>query len=426
MTKAIKNRGIIYFSFKKGTGTEIVDGKFYNYMTKYLLESLENGSHGIIPTEDLNYFVGNKRITVYKDGKKIIDKEVQIDDDGNICKYNIICDDDKDPELIPATDVEEYNVANMLPQVYPEGSVLRKEEEEDYEEITIDDNITEAAAEVAAIVGGTVVLTGILAAVVEHEVTKRKAIDWYADQYEVSPKFSELKKKNYKVKYNNTAKDVTPTDKEKLINFDKNNVAEIYYYNDKRAFGVIYGCNVENFIWMPGYTLTTYRINVRIVVYNPDFKKHIEYYAAKSMIKHQYTMRSIDDWIRGIMSDYRKFKKDEKKAEKAQKKIKKDPNIVPDNIKESEFDFSNDLDTVLETCDNILSKIEAYSITNESTNEEIDEVITESSVVTEENIMHGEEAGEPINEIDAGQSLYKCMMQMLHHQLQLHQDTIDK
>ena len=40
MTKAIKNRGIIYFSFKKGTGTEIVDGKFYNYMTKEKFESI--------------------------------------------------------------------------------------------------------------------------------------------------------------------------------------------------------------------------------------------------------------------------------------------------------------------------------------------------------------------------------------------------
>lgn len=34
MIKSIKNNGIIYFSFKKGEGTEIVDGKFYNYMTK--------------------------------------------------------------------------------------------------------------------------------------------------------------------------------------------------------------------------------------------------------------------------------------------------------------------------------------------------------------------------------------------------------
>ncbi len=168
-------------------------------MAKYLLESLESGSHGIIPDEGLNYFVGQKRITVYKDGKKVLDKEIDIDSDGNISKYNIVCDGGDEIELEPVKDVEEYNVANMLPQVFPDGAVLRKESEED---------IT--------------------------------------------------------------------------------------------------------------------------------------------------------------------------------------------------FDFMDDLNTVLETCDNILNKIEAYSVTSESTNEETDEVITESSVVTEENIMYGEEAGEPIDPITAG------------------------
>lgn len=48
MTKALKNEGIIYASFKKGTGTKIVDGKFYNNMTK---EKFEN----ILSSIGLNY-----------------------------------------------------------------------------------------------------------------------------------------------------------------------------------------------------------------------------------------------------------------------------------------------------------------------------------------------------------------------------------
>ena len=104
-------------------------------MVEYLLESLENGSHGIIPSEGLNYFVGSNRITVHKDGKKIIDKEIRINPDGTISKYNLVCDDDKEPELNPVTDVEEYNVANMLPQVYPEGTVLKKDVDKDIPEI---------------------------------------------------------------------------------------------------------------------------------------------------------------------------------------------------------------------------------------------------------------------------------------------------
>ena len=40
MINALKNEGIIYFSFKKGHGTEIVDGRFFNYMTKDKFDSI--------------------------------------------------------------------------------------------------------------------------------------------------------------------------------------------------------------------------------------------------------------------------------------------------------------------------------------------------------------------------------------------------
>ena len=338
-------------------------------MNTYILESLEDGSHGIIPSEGINYFVGKKRIVVHKDGKKVIDKEIDINPDGTISKYNLICDDDKEPELEPVKDVEEYNVANMLPQVYPEDAVLKKESEEEYEEINItdDDLVSESvsAGAIAAIVGGTVVLSGVLAIAIKWEIDKRKAIDWYADQHEVSPKFSELTKKNYKVKYDSKKKDVELTNEEKKFNFDKNNVAEIYFYKDKRVFGIIYGCNVENVFWTPAYTSVNYRINVRIVVYDPKFKEHIEYYAAKSMIKHKYTMRSIDDWVRGITQEYRKAKKDEKKV-----------------AKESDLsieDLTNDFNVMIENCDNILNKI---AILKESTTAEDSEgeFITESMI----------------------------------------------
>jgi hypothetical protein len=96
-------------------------------MNTYVLESLENGSHGIIPNEGINYFVGKKRITLYKDGKKVLDKEVDINPDGSISKYNLLCDGDKDPVPEPVNDIEEYNVANMLPQTLPEGAVIKKE-----------------------------------------------------------------------------------------------------------------------------------------------------------------------------------------------------------------------------------------------------------------------------------------------------------
>ena len=65
-------------------------------MNTYLLESLEDGSHGMIPDEGINYFVGRNRITVHKDGKKVIDKVLDINPDGSICKYNLLCDDNKD------------------------------------------------------------------------------------------------------------------------------------------------------------------------------------------------------------------------------------------------------------------------------------------------------------------------------------------
>lgn len=43
LIKALKNEGIIYFSFKKGKGSEIFEGKLYNYMTKEdLLNILSN------------------------------------------------------------------------------------------------------------------------------------------------------------------------------------------------------------------------------------------------------------------------------------------------------------------------------------------------------------------------------------------------
>lgn len=345
-------------------------------MNKYLLESLENGSHGIIPTEDLNYFVGNKRITVYKDGKKIIDKEVQIDDDGNICKYNIICDDDKDPELVPATDVEEYNVANMLPQVYPEGSVLRKEEEEDFIDAT-DEVVTESVAG-ALLIGGTVALTGGLIAYEAKKIhDEKKALDWYAEEKDVKPRFSDLTRKNYKVKYTHRTHDIDATDKEKLFNIDKSNVAEVYSYNGEKAFCILYGNKID---WVESLSATAIAniiltalgsdstsvsissySTIKVILYDQKFKKELYYYAGKAMIKHSTSLASVDKWTKEITKKY----KESKKLEKLRK--------------ESEFDFSNDLDAVLETCDNILTKIESYKTINESEDISDEEVITESA-----------------------------------------------
>ena len=99
-------------------------------MKEYILESLEDGSHGIIPDEGINYFVGHNRITIHKDGKKVLDKVVDVNPDGSIVKYNLCCDDDKDPTLEPikAKEVDEYNIGNMLPQVVPSGTPLKKQE----------------------------------------------------------------------------------------------------------------------------------------------------------------------------------------------------------------------------------------------------------------------------------------------------------
>lgn len=99
-------------------------------MKEYILESLEDGSHGIIPNEGINYFVGHNRITIHKDGKKVLDKVVDVNPDGSIVKYNLCCDDDKDPTLEPikAKEVDEYNIGNMIPQVVPSGTTLKKQE----------------------------------------------------------------------------------------------------------------------------------------------------------------------------------------------------------------------------------------------------------------------------------------------------------
>lgn len=48
MVKALKNEGVMYISFKKGTGTKIIDGKFFNFMTKGKFKN-------ILSNLDLNY-----------------------------------------------------------------------------------------------------------------------------------------------------------------------------------------------------------------------------------------------------------------------------------------------------------------------------------------------------------------------------------
>ena len=42
MIKALKENGIMYISFKKGTGHEIKDGKYYHYITKEKMEEILN------------------------------------------------------------------------------------------------------------------------------------------------------------------------------------------------------------------------------------------------------------------------------------------------------------------------------------------------------------------------------------------------
>lgn len=48
MVKALKNEGVMYISFKKGTGAKIIDGKFFNFMTKGKVKN-------ILSNLDLNY-----------------------------------------------------------------------------------------------------------------------------------------------------------------------------------------------------------------------------------------------------------------------------------------------------------------------------------------------------------------------------------
>lgn len=80
---------------------------------------IEEGCRGLIPTEDLEYSYKHGRITIVRNGETILDKEFIIDPK-NKYQFNI----DKNPEdssvykvdIEPASEVKEYNVANMLPQ----------------------------------------------------------------------------------------------------------------------------------------------------------------------------------------------------------------------------------------------------------------------------------------------------------------------
>ena len=62
MIKAIKNNGVMYISFKKGNGTKIVNGRFFNYMTKEKFENIL--SNMSLNYEILEYFetISNKNL----------------------------------------------------------------------------------------------------------------------------------------------------------------------------------------------------------------------------------------------------------------------------------------------------------------------------------------------------------------------------
>ena len=62
MVKAIKNNGVMYISFKKGNGTKIVAGRFFNYMTKEKFENIL--SNMSLNYEILEYFeaISNKNL----------------------------------------------------------------------------------------------------------------------------------------------------------------------------------------------------------------------------------------------------------------------------------------------------------------------------------------------------------------------------
>ena len=96
----------------------------------YIIE-FSDGSHGILPNDNLEYSVSRGRVIVYKNGEKVLDKEITDCPSG---KCEIIVNKDSLPDVqtipidgeIPGNDDKlpedgkinnEYNIGNMLPQV---------------------------------------------------------------------------------------------------------------------------------------------------------------------------------------------------------------------------------------------------------------------------------------------------------------------
>ena len=111
----------------------------------YIIE-FSDGHHGILPNDELEYSVSRGRVIIYKDGEKIVDKEITdcpsgkctitTSDKGEAPLVDVWMPDIKDAgtapvdgeiknttDRVPGEECSEYNVGNMLPQGCGVGGV---------------------------------------------------------------------------------------------------------------------------------------------------------------------------------------------------------------------------------------------------------------------------------------------------------------
>lgn len=334
----------------------------------YIIE-FSDGCHGILPNDNMEYSVSRGRVILYKDGEKILDKEI-IDCPSGKCEISLN-DDTPDVKAIPVdgevinkdVDVKdhdidkEYNIGNMLPQGMGTGvsDVLSKplmtaeDTTESTDDTSDEDVITEVGVGGALAIGGASIaaLWGVLGGgffkLGEMGVDKivqtskrpkyKKILDAYYDYFMVNkaPKFSSLKKRKYFAKE-------TGDERNPILGFLKKygggkEIAVVdYFYEDKS----VCGCYMEK-KYKAAFDWFTIVINGGDVVkFDYGWTKHIQpkvfeynkfsnYYIAYMDLMLGFTDTHFMDVIRDIKFEI-------KKHENEIKSLKKESVDVVDDI----------------------------------------------------------------------------------------------
>lgn len=350
----------------------------------YIIE-FSDGCHGILPNDNIEYSVSRGRVILYKDGEKILDKEVLDCPSG---KCEIITNNDNAPDIkaVPVdgevinSDVDthdhdidkEYNIGNMLPQGMGTGvsDVLSKPlmttestESEDGEVITESDEIvTEGVGTVAAIGAGSIaVLWGVLGGgffkLGEMGVDKivqtakrpkyRKILDAYYDYFMVNkaPKFSSLKKRKHFAKETGDERNPVAGFLKKY-GAGKEMAVVDYYYGDKS----VCGCYMEK-KYKAAFDWFTMAINGGDVVkFDYGWTKHIQpkvfeyskfsnYYIAYMDLMLGFTDSHFMDVIRDLKSEIKKHEKEIKELKK--ESVEEDNMDVSLTLTESAISYIN-------------------------------------------------------------------------------------